>query len=145
MVDHSPDPPHVPWELLSREPVFDLPEIIWDEDSFNAEVAADFHEIAASGTVYDRQTVQGIVLDRLAGLRPTSLDGGYRIEDAEVRLLGTDVAQVLYTLHGQGRVTRRSTLYRRRGTRWQVVFHQGTVVQGAAPLPPDHPAPGGAR
>ena len=132
-----------PWmdDLLAREPVFDRPEVIWDEASFEAETAADFREVGASGTLYERQEVKTVVLDRVAGRRPVSLAGGYRIEDPEVRRLGAEVAQVLYTLHGQGRVTRRSTLYRWEVSGWRVVFHQGTVVEDAVPLPLDRPEP----
>ena len=72
---------------------------------------------------------------------PISLIGGYRIEDAEVVDLSPDLAQVRYTLHGQGRVTRRTTLYRRTVQGWQAVFHQGTVVAGARPLPPTQAEP----
>ena len=48
-----------------------------------------------------------------------------------------DVVQVLYTLRTPSRVTRRSTLYRRRDSIWQAVFHQGTVIEGATALSPD--------
>ncbi|CCH76786.1 conserved hypothetical protein [Nostocoides japonicum T1-X7] len=113
--------------LLAREPVFDRPEIIWDEMSFDAEIAPDFHEISASGRCYEREAIKEIVLGRLAGTHARSLAGGYRIEHADVRELATGLVQVQYTLHAEGRVTRRSTLYRLT-TRWQAVFHQGTVV-----------------
>lgn len=124
-------------DLLAREPVFDRPEFIWDDDTFDAQIAPDFVEIAASGAWYKREDVKRVVLGRLAGTHPISLAGGYRIEDAEVVDLADGLAQVRYTLHGQGRVTRRSTLYRREGRAWQAVFHQGTVVDGASPLPAD--------
>lgn len=134
-------------ELIAREPVFDHPEYNWDARSFDVEIAADFAEIGASGTRHARESIRDVVLGRLAGTQPTSLPGGYRVEDAEVVEITPDVAQVRYTLHGQARVTRRTTLYRRGPAGWQAVFHQGTVVADAAPLPPDHPEPrhGGGR
>lgn len=124
-------------DLLAREPVFDHPEVIWDEETFEREIAPDFWEVGASGTPYTRAEIKVVVLGRLAGTHPISLEGGYRIEDAEVVELVAGLAQVRYTLHGQGRVTRRSTLYRHADGRWQAVYHQGTVVTGAVPLPPD--------
>jgi hypothetical protein len=73
--------------LMSREPLFDRPEVIHDEASFDREVADDFLEIGASGACYLRAEVREVVLGRLAGTHPTSLPGGYRIEDAAVREL----------------------------------------------------------
>lgn len=124
-------------ELLAREPVFDHPEYIWDDVSFEHEIAADFEEIGASGARHSRADIKPVVLGRLAGTHPLSLTGGYSIDGAEVVELVPGLAQVRYTLHGQGRVTRRSTLYRFNGSHWQAVFHQGTVVPGAAPTTPD--------
>ena len=127
-------------ELIEREPIFHHHELIWDEQSFDEQVAEDFSEIGASGACYERKEVKEIVLGRLAGTHLDSLPTDYRIEDAHVVPLGAGVVQVRYTLHGQGRVTRRSTVYRHEGSGWKAVFHQGTVVQGAEPLPPDHGA-----
>ena len=123
-------------ELVEREPIFRHRELIWDEKSFDEQVAEDFSEISASGTCYRRSEVKKIVLGRLAGTHLDSLSTGYRIEDAHVVPLGAGVVQVRYTLHGQGRVTRRSTVYRHEESGWKAVFHQGTVVQGAEPTPP---------
>ncbi|AKK05479.1 hypothetical protein CMUST_05715 [Corynebacterium mustelae] len=128
-------------ELIAREPVLDHPEFIWDDRSFDSEIASDFAEIGASGTWYPREVIREVVLGRLAGTHATSLPGGYRIEDAQVIEITPDVAQVRYSLHAQGRVTRRTTLYRRGPDGWQAVFHQGTVVPNAIPLPPNHPEP----
>ena len=122
--------------LVAREPVFDRPEIIWDENSFDAETAPDFFEIGASGQRYDREYIKTVVLGRIAGTHPPSLADGYRITDLDVRLLTHGLAQVLYTLRTAGRTTIRSTLYRESSGHWQAIFHQGTVEQAA-----DHPAP----
>lgn len=128
-------------ELIAREPLFDQPEYIWDDRSFDEEIAPDFAEIGASGVWYPREAVREVVLGRLAGTHPVSLPGGYRIRDVELVEITPEVAQLRYTLHGQGRVTRRTTLYRRGPTGWQAVFHQGTVVADAVPLAPDRPEP----
>lgn len=118
-------------ELLRREPLFHRPELIWDARSFDEQVAQDFSEIGASGRLYGREEIKEIVLGRLAGTQPDSLGDDYRLQDCRVRALGKDIAQVRYTLHDQGRVTRRSTLYRRSGSGWQAIFHQGTLVYDA--------------
>ncbi|SEQ87219.1 nuclear transport factor 2 family protein [Microlunatus flavus] len=123
--------------LMSREPLFDRPEIIFDEASFDAEIASDFFEIGASGNTYLRGEVKAVVLARLAGTHPASLPGGYRIEEWAVRQLAPGLLQVTYVLREQSRVTKRSTLYRRSGGRWQAVFHQGTVAEGSGLLAGD--------
>ena len=105
-------------ELIRREPIFHHPELIWDAGSFDEQIAEDFNEVGASGRRYSRSEVKEVVLGRLEGTHADSLADGYRIEEAESRILADDVAQVLYTLCTPGRVTRRSTLYRRRGSAW---------------------------
>ena len=118
-------------DLLRREPIFHRPELIWDAGSFDEQIADDFNEVGASGRRYSRSEVKEVVLGRLEGTHADSLADGYRIEEAESHILADDVVQVLYTLRTPGRLTRRSTLYRRRGPAWQAVFHQGTVIEGA--------------
>ena len=39
--------------------------------------------------------------------------------------------ELTYTLYQPGRVTRRSSIWHRSPSGWQVIYHQGTVVQGA--------------
>ena len=124
-------------ELIRREPIFHHPELIWDARSFDEQIAGDFNEVGASGQRYSRSEVKEILLGRLKGIHTDSLADGYRIEEAESRLLADDVVQVLYTLRTPSRVTRRSTLYRRRDSTWQAVFHQGTVIEGATVPSPD--------
>ncbi len=79
-------------ELIEREPIFHHHELIWDEQSFDEQIAEDFSEIGASGTCYERKEVKEIVLGRLAGTHLDSLPTDYRIEDAhEVAALEDDV------------------------------------------------------
>ena len=42
-------------ELVEREPIFHHRELIWDEQSFDEQIAEDFSEIGASGTCYERK------------------------------------------------------------------------------------------
>lgn len=135
MAEPAAQPSGVPaavWAaLLAREPVTHRREVIGDAAAFAREIAPDFWEWGASGRRYDRAHVRAVVLERLAGRLPDSLDEGFTIEDAAVRLLAPGLYQITYTLHGQGRVTRRSTLYREAGGAFQAVFHQGTIVADA--------------
>ena len=68
-------------ELIEREPIFHHHELIWDEQSFDEQIAEDFSEIGASGTCYERKEVKEIVLGRLAGTHLDSLPTDYRIEE----------------------------------------------------------------
>ena len=116
--------------LARREPIFHNPEVIWDEASFDAEIASNFREIGASGSCYERQAIKDVVLGRLAGTHEDSLADDFRMDDVEVIQLSHTIIQVRYTLLTDARVTRRSTLYRRNSDTgyWQAVFHRGTVV-----------------
>ena len=124
-------------ELIRREPIFHHPDLIWDASSFDDQIADDFNEVGASGRRYSRSEVKEIILGRLEGTRADSLADGYRIEEAESHILADDVVQILYILRTPSRVTRRSTLYRRRDSTWQAVFHQGTVIEGTTTPSPD--------
>lgn len=117
--------------LLAREPIAHRREIIHDQASFDAEIAPEFWEWGASGQRYERGAVRSIVLARLAGREADPLRVGYTIEDEAVREWAPGLFQVTYTLVGQGRVTRRSTVYRAAGAGYQALFHQGTVVEAA--------------
>ena len=75
MVARGADRPEWHGDVISREPVCDLPEFIWDEVSFDAEIAPDFAEIGDSGAWYSREEVRRVVLCRLAGTHPISLAG----------------------------------------------------------------------
>lgn len=82
------DASHLARELIARESLFDQPDYIWDEDSFEAEIAPDFTKVGASGALYSREDIKAVVLGRLAGTHAISLTGGYRIVDPEaVRLV----------------------------------------------------------
>jgi hypothetical protein len=53
--------------------------------------------------------------------------------DVACRELARGLYQVSYRLRQGGRETWRTSLWRQVGSGWQVVFHQGTVVQQARP------------
>jgi hypothetical protein len=116
-------------ELSAREPLFHRPGFGTTRAEADAVMAADFVEIGASGRAYSREYVLGVVDERdRAGATEV-------LQPVEVacRALAPDLYQLTYRLAQAGRVTWRSSLWRRGGPGgWQVVFHQGTVVQAAA-------------
>jgi hypothetical protein len=115
--------------LSAREPLFHRTGFGTTRAEADAAMAADFVEIGASGRVYSRDYVLGVVDERdRAGTTEV-------LEPAEVacRALAADLYQLTYRLAQADRVTWRSSIWRRGGPAgWQVVFHQGTVVQADA-------------
>jgi hypothetical protein len=86
----------------------------------------DFEEISASGKVYDKkQTVNALINET-----PYTLNAA----DFELSLLSKDIALLKYktkTNFGNNLIntTKRSSLWKNEGSKWKMVFHQGTVVQ----------------
>lgn len=117
-------------QLVAREPLFHHRELVFSAQTFDLEVADDFWEVGASGRVYDREAVKDSILRRLA---ETNVDAmvteEWRTEEHLLRDLGPDTYLLTYVLHGQGRLTRRATIWRHNEAKgWHALYHQGTVV-----------------
>ncbi len=118
-------------QISAREPLFHHRDLVYSAESFDRETSDDFWEVGASGRVYQRDQVRDGILERLAAEDEDAMVAeGWQTEDQLVLALGEDIYLFTYLLHGQGRVTRRSTIWRRSPERgWQALYHQGTVVQ----------------
>jgi hypothetical protein len=113
-------------ELAGLEPIFHHPELTGTTRAdFDASTVADFWEVGASGTVYEREYVWEILEQRYRD--PTYVDE-WATSDFFCRALGSDTYLLTYLLHEGERVTRRSTVWRRGERTWQVVYHQGTII-----------------
>lgn len=95
------------------------PETLWPL------FANEFVEIGSSGRRYNRQQT-------LASLTSASTSRG-ELSEFVVAMLADDIALVTY------RAVRyldplqhslRSSIWQRRGLRWQIIFHQGTPISG---------------
>lgn len=106
-------------ELREQEPLFHR-----DQDP-EALAAPDFWEVGASGQVYRRDVVLATVRDR----REAGESDGWEAEDFACLELGPETYLLTYLLSQVDRRTRRATIWRRGLTGWQVLYHQGTVVQ----------------
>jgi hypothetical protein len=124
------DPAGVLEELAAREPLFHHRALVHSAETFDAETSGDFWEVGASGRVYSRDEVRAVVLARLASDDVDEMVAqDWRTEEHRLREVGEDTFLLTYVLRGQGRVTRRSTVWRRDPTRgWHALYHQGTVV-----------------
>lgn len=112
--------------LRALEPLFHSAHLDASTEAFERFVAPQFWEVGASGHRYGRAFVRKVLAER-----PEPPDAAsWRTDDWHVEEAGSGVYLLTYTLHQPGRVTRRLSVWRRAGAEWQVVYHQGTVVQG---------------
>jgi len=93
---------------------------------FDELLANDFVEFGRSGRVYNKRRV----LEELPAQPPARI----AIADFHVRQLADDLALVTYRTHVEGAAANearhavRSSIWRRSGSAWQMIFHQGTPV-----------------
>lgn len=101
-------------------------EVRRSRDALERLIAEDFTEFGASGRRWTKADV-------LRSLPATDSPEPADIAALEVKVLGEDLALVTYELTEggvEGRRTLRSSLWRRHGDGWQIVFHQGTMRTG---------------
>lgn len=111
--------------LIAREPIFHRPEHGTTREAFEAMTADDFWETGASGRRYSRDFVIDTVVKQYA----EGYTDQWRAEDFYCQRVAPGLYLLTYTLHQGKRVTRRATLWRDEGTRWVIVYHQGTIVE----------------
>jgi hypothetical protein len=113
-------------ELQVREPIFHRPEFGTSRSDLEKMMAPEFWEVGASGKRYDRKFVLDLLEERHANPVSEQLEAG----DFRCQQLAVDLFLLTYTLVQEGsRKTRRTTIWRRTPEGWQIVFHQGTIVQ----------------
>ena len=110
--------------LRQLEESLTQPDVRHSREALARLLAEDFREFGSSGRIFDRQRI----IEALQGQPQLHIE----IEDFEVQCLAPDLALATY----RGRVvmpasgTRlnslRSSIWRRREDRWEMVFHQGT-------------------
>ncbi len=114
-------------ELVQREPIFHRPEVGTTRADYERMTADDFWEVGASGRRYSR----AFVLDLLEQ-RAVAASAEQELEASEFccRRLAGELYLLTYTLvQNRTRKTRRSTIWQRTPSGWQIVFHQGTIVK----------------
>jgi hypothetical protein len=116
-------------ELLAREPIFHRAEFGTSQADFAAMIVDDYWEIGASGRRYDRNFVLEVLEERHRQPHPDD----WAIEDFAIRQLGPTVFLVTYNLWQGPRRTRRATVWEKSTGNWRAVYHQGTIVEAAAP------------
>ena len=112
-------------ELKHLEPVFHTAATGPEKHKYERVIAADFWEVGASGRRYDRE----LVLRTLAERESAGVYELLSTEDFDCAVLGGDCFLVRYVLRQGERVTRRASIWKRTIVGWQIVYHQGTVIQ----------------
>ncbi len=101
-------------------------------------LADDFSEFGSSGARYDKKEM--IEALRREAREPLVTAA---IKDCKVTWLSKDVAQLTYrSVRANGSRTstaNRSSIWKRIGGRWQMIFHQATPVPGDRTKPSAHP------
>lgn len=115
-------------QLRRREPVFHQAEFCGTRALLERSTAPEFWEVGASGNVYTREHVLDTVEARFRdGTEEDTSD--WTITDFTVTPLSRDTQLVRYLLTQGDRRTRRASIWRRADVGWQIVYHQGTVVE----------------
>lgn len=113
--------------LIDREPIFHRPELGTTRRDFEHMTEDDFWEVGASGRRYSREYVLDILEQRYASPH----EDLWEARDFHCRELAPDNYLLTCTLLQGERVTRRATIWGRRGGTWKIVYHQGTLVEDA--------------
>ena len=87
-------------------------------------MVADYWEVGASGRRYGHDHILDILDERYASPHEEL----WETSDFHCRELAADLYLLTYTLIEGRRTTRRATIWRHTELRWQIVYHQGTVV-----------------
>ena len=112
-------------ELKQREPIFHHPEFGTTRQDYEKMTDPEFWEVGASGRRYSR----AFVLDTLENRLPDPTESQWLTRDFQCREIAEDNYLITYTLTQGVRVTRRATLWRRTGSGWKALYHQGTIVE----------------
>jgi hypothetical protein len=111
-------------ELIKREPLFHRPEFGTTRQDFENMTVETFWEVGASGRRYSRE----YVMDTLELRHSQPHEDIWETRDFHCLEIASNNYLITYTLIQGERVTRRSTIWRRCGSDWKIVYHQGTIV-----------------
>ncbi len=116
--------------IIAREPVFHHREFTNSREDVERETTDDYFEISASGCDYSREFVLDY-LEKRYKEEPEDdmIKDGWKVKNFKIRKLADELYLVNYTLHGQGRVTKRGEIWKGNLTDGiKIMYHQGTVV-----------------
>lgn len=112
-------------ELKRLEPIFHTPATGPEKHNYQRVISPDFWEVGASGKRFDRD----LVLKTLAEREHAGIYEQLSAEDLDCVVLGGGYFLVRYLLRQGERMTRRASIWKRSNAGWQIIYHQGTIVQ----------------
>lgn len=124
--------------LRELEPIFHSAHRDATPEAFEQLVAPQFWEVGASGNRYSRAFALKVLTERATQPDETA----WHTSDWHLAEAGAQHYLLTYTLHQPGRVTRRLSVWRQTDGAWQVIYHQGTVVQAHMQVHMQAPQPG---
>lgn len=116
--------------IKSREPIFHHREYTNNRQQLEDETTEDYFEISASGCDYSREFVLDY-LERRYKEQPVDdmIKDNWKVTNFKIKELAPELYLVNYTLHGQGRITKRGEIWKGNlSTGLKIMYHQGTVV-----------------
>lgn len=116
-------------ELKLREPIFHHPEKFGKTKlDIENQMCDEFWEVGASGSIYTRQDVIETLLERY---NDPNYQDIWETSDFLLTQIAPDNYLLTYNLiQNNSRHTRRSTIWRRVNGSWEILYHQGTVIDG---------------
>lgn len=108
----------IPDELEALERQLLEPEFRASADAVGVLLDEDFTEVGASGRQYSKADV----VKAVASEKPTQRD----LTDFHARQLGADVWLATARVRSQGKWSLRSSIWKKAGGRWLLLYHQGT-------------------
>ena len=114
-------------ELKELEEELLTPQARRNRDRLRQLLAEEFEEVGSSGRVFGRQEVLQALAQEQAGA-----DVELSLQNFRAHPLESGLVQVRYqsrrrTVNGD-RIAERTSLWRREGTGWQMIYHQGTPI-----------------
>jgi hypothetical protein len=102
------------------------PDVRASADLLEELLDPEFAEIGASGRLWSRAAIiSALTRDQRRA------QSGYEVTGMSGVLLAPGIVHLTFTTSAGGRRAHRSSLWRRRGDRWQIYFHQATPVPEA--------------
>lgn len=121
-------------EIRALEEALHRPDVRRSRTAVEALLAEDFVEFGASGTRYDRAEM----IELLDAEVDEPDDGELKATDFSLTTISVDAVLLTYRTvrkgrDGSQREALRSSIWTRKAGRWQMLFHQGTLMWPAAP------------
>ena len=116
--------------ILAREPIFHHREFTNSREDVENETTDDYFEISASGCDYSREFVLDYLEKRYKEeIEDDMLKDNWKVKNFKIKKIANELYLVNYTLHGQGRITKRGEIWKGNLTNgMKIMYHQGTIV-----------------